>query len=153
MKYPVNLPEYAAQRIDVVPGGVLSGPRLLVNDIAAPRAPDGGFLLTRDDGTETRGVFRSRWYDPLPLLAIDGREVSLAPPLAWADIVVALLPFVILVWNGWLGGLMGGAATSLCVTMLRGMPRTIGRYIAIFGVVLASCAAYSVLAGLLARYR
>lgn len=77
---------------------------------------------TRDGPVEVRYVPRRLGFD-VPDLEVDGRQVEVVPALPVAALALAVLPLLLIFVGGALGGLLGGAAATANLAVMRtGMP-------------------------------
>ena len=89
MAYPVSIAGFEDQTIEIVPPGLLSSPKLLVNGQPAPRGPGNSQLaLRRSDGTEVVATWKPQMLGfDVPQLSVEGKTFSAVPPLSryeWA---------------------------------------------------------------------
>ena len=106
MEYPVHINGCEGRQLSVTSGGILAGPRLLVDGQPAPKGPKRGqLLLRRNDGMEVVARLRCGFVDPIPEIIIDGKTVAVAEPLHWYQWGWAGLPLVLLILGGALGAI------------------------------------------------
>src|SRR5262245_31049568 len=59
--------------------------KVRANGQALKRASEKGrpYLIPQADGSARRMVLKANFLEPAPKAIVDGREIALAPPLAW----------------------------------------------------------------------
>jgi hypothetical protein len=86
-RYRIQPEGYASHIPEVQSGGLLAGPKLLVNGQPAPSKPGlprGQYELRRDDGREVTTSWRPQMLGlDTPQLVLDGKTLALVEPLKW----------------------------------------------------------------------
>ncbi|MDF1499875.1 MAG: hypothetical protein P1P76_05330 [Anaerolineales bacterium] len=130
MSYPLFIPGFENQEIDVVPSGFVRGPRLLLNGIAASKGPGRNrYALARPDGSKTIIKLKPTLLDPVPKVIVDGEQIEVVPPLGAMQLVGSGITLVLIFVGGAVGGLIGGAAYWINIIIFRSEMSTAERYI------------------------
>lgn len=110
MRYPLVVPGFENQSLEVDVDVWWSGARLFVDGQPAPKGAKRGQLrLRRDDGSEALATLKlSNPLDPIPQVVIDGQVFQIAEPLKWYELVWGGIPFLLVFVGGLIGGLFGG---------------------------------------------
>jgi hypothetical protein len=118
MRYPAEIPGCTAL-VELEAGGFVTGPKLFVNDAPARQGlKKGEYLLPGNDGAELVAKLRPQFIDPIPALEVNGQLIRFAPAFTWEWIFV-VLPFLLVVGGGCVGGLIGGVGAWANATLLR----------------------------------
>jgi hypothetical protein len=109
MRYPVRLEGFEGQTIEIQPGGLFSGPKVLVNRQPAPKGNRRlDVILRRSDGTNVVATLKHRAFGlDVPQLVVDGKTIEVARPLKWYAWVWSALPLLLVFAGGALGGVAG----------------------------------------------
>jgi hypothetical protein len=127
MDVPIQHADFAGRGLALRPGGLLRGPRLVI-DGAEVKGRRLRFSL-RDNTGNTREVrLRSNGFDPIPKVEIEGATLVLARPLAWYEYVWMGLPLVMVVGGGALGALFGLGAVYASARVFRGDGSAAAKY-------------------------
>jgi hypothetical protein len=101
----------------VQPGGVIVGPKLLINGQPAPTKPGllrGQFVLRRNDGREVMASWKPQMLGlDTPQIVVDGKTHTLVEPLKWYQWLWSILPMGLVFVGGALGALIGLITMSL----------------------------------------
>jgi hypothetical protein len=121
MTYKLDVDGFEGQTIEVVPPGILSGARLLVDGQKAEKGDTFGQMqLTRNDGRVVAAFWVPSFYGlDIPKINIDGKVIDVATPLKWFEWVWAALPIALIFVGGALGGLAGIVAATVNATIFR----------------------------------
>ncbi len=150
MEYPVHIDGFEGRQLSVTSGGILAGPRLLVDGQPAPKGPKRGqLLLRRNDGTEVVARLRGGFVDPIPEIIIDGKTVAVAEPLHWYQWGWAGLPLVLLILGGALGGALGAIGAFINGRIFRSALPGIAKYVVTALVFAGSVILFLLLASIL----
>jgi hypothetical protein len=109
MRYPVRLEGFEGQTIEIQPGGLFSGPKVLVNRQPAPKGSKRlEAILRRSDGTNVVVTLKQRAFGlDVPQLVVDGKTIQFVRPLTWYVWVWSALPLLLVFAGGALGGIFG----------------------------------------------
>ncbi len=99
MEFPIEHQDFAGRGLCIRAAGFFKGPRLLI-DGAEVKGKRRKFSLHDNYGIEREIRLKFVIYDPVPKVEIDGQLIVLAQPLAWYQIVLIGLPFIVLIIIG-----------------------------------------------------
>ena len=129
MDIRVDHESFERRRLSVRPGTFFRSPALLVD--GEPVAKKRGRHSVVDDENAEREVrLRTSAFDPLPRVEIEGLRIAIAPPLKPYEVALALLPVLLIVVGGALGGAIGLTAAYANFVVLRGAGGKASRYAA-----------------------
>jgi hypothetical protein len=154
MPFPMQLPGFEGQTLQVQPAGLFAGPRLLVNgQPARPGLERGHLVLRRNDGREVIAAWKPQLLGlDVPRLVVDGQLVEVAPPLPWYVWLWSGLPILLILVGGALGTLAGFVAFVINMKLFRTrLPRPL-QFVLTALVSLLCAAGYLVLATLIYSY-
>lgn len=130
MSYPLFIPGFENQEIDVVPSGFVRGPRLLLNGNLAPAGPGRNqYVLARPDGSKTIIKLKPTLLDPVPKVIVDGEQIEVVPSLGAMQLVWSGITLVLIFVGGALGGFIGGAAYWTNIIIFRSEMSRAEKYI------------------------
>jgi hypothetical protein len=110
---------FQGQNIVIRVHGILGGSQLLLNGAPAP-LEKGFYTLTDNAGKTVKARLRRRFYDPVPVLELDGVKIKIAPSLKWYEYTWMAAPVVVLLFaGGALGAVFGAAALVASATVFR----------------------------------
>ncbi|MGO8673500.1 MAG: hypothetical protein ACLQVD_19330, partial [Capsulimonadaceae bacterium] len=133
--YPVAIPGMEGRNVAVAPPTLTLSANLIVDGVVAPYGSGKNQrVLVLNSGQAVVAEFKTQLVDPLPKLAINGTPIVYAPPFAWYDWVVAVLPLSLLFLGGAIGGFVGGLAASINGIILRSSIPPVLRYLCVLGV-------------------
>ena len=139
MRYPLHVPGLEGDSVQVETATWTGAARVLVNGRPAPSGPGKReYRLLCPDGTVAVVQIRGAGLDLAPRVTVDGVAQAVAPPLAWYEWILVILPMSLVFLGGGLGGLCGGIAFTINLSLLRGTLPPLGRYGAALGVTLAA---------------
>lgn len=153
MKYPVTIDGFDGQMIEVQSAGMLSGPKLMVNGVEAPKGPKRGqYTLKRSDGTEAVASWKAGLgsLGGMPQLSVDGQVVDVVEPIPWYAMVWSALPLVLIALGGALGAVMGLIAFTSNLRLFRGEQSTAVKFALSGAITAAAFVVYFVVAFLFA---
>ena len=134
MKYPVEIPGFEGQTVEVESGGLFSGAKLFINGRQVPKGPKRReMLLTDSYGSKVIATWRNNFLD-VPNLFIEGKLIRVVAPLKWYEWIWNGLPVALIFIGGALGGLLGALAVSINMSIFRSQQDGILKY-SITGVV------------------
>lgn len=128
--YPLTIEGFTGQTIEMVPPGLLSPAKLLVNGAPAPKGPKmGQMLLRRADGREVVAKWKLQMLGTdIPNLEVDGKVIRIVPPLKWYEFTWAGIPILLLFIGGAVGGGVGAVGTIMNVKIFRSSMPAIAKY-------------------------
>jgi hypothetical protein len=149
MKYIVPIEGLAEGKVMVDLDGIFSGPKLYVNNMPATRAEKKDeYLIKKEDGKEIVVKFKNKFFDPVPNIVVDGREIVLAVPIKWYQWIWAGLPILLVFGGGAIGGATGFAAASISTRIFRSEMNKAAQYGLVALVSLGAVVTYFILAAL-----
>ena len=138
---PIPLAGFEGRGLSLRQPGFWTGVALLCDGAPVPR--QGGVYALKDNaGAAVALKFRRTPFDPIPKIDANGQVIVLAPPLAWYDYVLIILPIGLVGIGGIIGGVCGamGAYFNTQVARLP-LPAPLRILIAL-GVTLAAAAVW-----------
>jgi hypothetical protein len=146
MNYIVKLEGFEGQKIEVQPAGFSSSAKLFVNGLEPRQGPKRGeMILTRNDGREVVAKWQSAFLD-VPKLVVENKVINVAKPLAWYEWIWNGWPIVLIFGGGLLGGLFGGAAVALNLSVFRSQQDPLLKYVLTGVISFAAVIAYLIAA-------
>lgn len=119
MDYPITgIPGFESRTVVVRSAGVISGPKLLVDDEVI-KGSWGKYTLRRNDGTDVQARLVNNLFDPIPQLVVGGKTYTSIPPLPWIQTFWAGAPFLLLFIGGFIGALLGAVAVYFNTRIFR----------------------------------
>jgi hypothetical protein len=109
----------------------------------------GHYNLPTDDGRTVAARVRSSLLDPYPTIEIAGVKHRTGPGIPVVLRILALLPFVLLVAGGLIGGVIAAAGLVLNFGIARGSQSTIVKSILMLLVLAAAIVTYIAVAAVL----
>lgn len=145
MHIPIEHDAFTRGRLAIRRGTFFRSPALVV-DGERHRGKRGRHAVVDDDGNEREVRVRATAFDPLPRVEVDGKPVRIAPPLAWYEIALAVLPILSFLLAGLLGAAIGMGASYANIAILRGPGERAHKYVLMVLVLFAAAAASVALA-------
>jgi len=134
MKYPVEIPGFEGQTVEVESGGLFSRAKLFINGRQVPKGPKRReMLLTDSYGSKVIASWRNNFLD-VPNLFIEGKLIRVVPPLKWYEWIWNGLPILLIFLGGAVGGALGAVAVAINISIFRSQQDAILKY-SITGVV------------------
>lgn len=128
MGYSVNLEGFEGQSIVVEPPGLITNVQLLVNGQPAPKGKKRGeMLLRRNDGKDVVASWKYNFLD-VPNLIVDGKTITVVPPLKWYEWAWNGLPILLVTFGGALGGLIGAIVFGFNLKIFRSSGNPLAKY-------------------------
>jgi hypothetical protein len=146
--YRIEPEGFEQQTIEVKPLGIISGYKLLVNGVPAPRGPRRGEMsLSKDDGSEVIAGWRPRAMGlDFPNIAIGDQVIEVVEPLKWYEWLWSALPIPLLLTAGVFGALTGYIGFSVSTRIFRSEYQTIMKFLLSAVVSVIAIIGYFVLA-------
>ncbi len=131
MSYRANIQGFEGQRIELVPPGILSGPKLLVDGRPAWKGPNKGQMVLRtDDGREVLATWRQRYLGfDVPQLEVEGRLILFTEPVKWYEFVWSGIPLFLLFLGNVVGVVLGFACFPLNVRVFQSRRGTLFKFL------------------------
>ena len=127
----------------VVKSSLLSGTKLYINDVKAPKGQRWGEMaLTRNDGRVVPAMWKQQMLGfDTPQLVVEGKTIQLIEPLKWHEVVFAGLPLILIFIGGLLGAIVGLLAFTASTSIFRSGINKFSKYalaglITIFAVLM-----------------
>jgi hypothetical protein len=128
MSYPISIPEFEGQKIEVVPSSMWSGPKLLVNGVPASKGPKRGEMVLRtNDGRELIATWKPQMFD-VPQLKVGDQIYKAVEPLKWYQWVWSGLPIAMIFLGGAIGALIGFIAFTINTRIFRSNLNKLAHY-------------------------
>lgn len=146
MRYPVQLDGFEGQTIEIQPGGLFSGPRILVNRQPAPKGQGRReLILRRNDGNNVIATLRPRLFGlDVPQLIVEGKTIHVVEPLKWYEWAWSALPMILLFLGGALGAIAGVLGLTTNAKIFRSSMNGLAKFALTAAVSLLVGAAYFV---------
>jgi hypothetical protein len=146
MNYPITLPGFEGQSIEVKAPSAFSSGQLLINGQPAPKgAKRGEMLLRTNDGRDVPVKWKPTFLD-LPALDVGGQAVRYVEPIKWYQFVWGGLPVLMVFAGGILGVGLGMLGLMLNLHIFRSNMSKPLQYLAVFGVSAAVALVFVALA-------
>jgi hypothetical protein len=84
MRIEIKHPAFESQRLSVETASILTGPKLLLNDVVVKRKGR-SYLVRSDIGQELAIKVMYNFLDPVPKMKIGEEMIELAKPLQWFE--------------------------------------------------------------------
>jgi hypothetical protein len=139
MRIELNKAPFANQNLVIESSGYLKGPTIYQNGIHVPRLK-GEYALITEDGTTTNVKLVDWFWDPIPQLKIGDEKIQFATPFKWYELTWIVLPFLVLLTFGFVGGLGGVVSSRITGRLFRSERSTLAKYtisgLASIGIIL-----------------
>lgn len=143
----IQIPGFEGRRIIFQKAGLFSSPKLFIDGKEAQRAEKKGqYLLCYNNGSTVKAYFRSMFLDPIPKLVVGEQTILIAEPFKPYEWFIVGLPFVLVLFGGAIGGMLGGIAAATNGYIFRSKLDTAIKYLACMGTLVFSGVSYLVLA-------
>ena len=151
MAYPITMEGFEGQVIEIVPPGLLSSPRLLVNGQPAAKGPGNSQLtLKRSDGTEVVATWKPQMLGfDVPQLSVDGKTISAVRPLNRYEWAWCLLNVLALFFYGIPGVVLAIIVLFYDFKIFHSKIRPGFKYLAVLGISAAAVGAYALVSTLI----
>jgi hypothetical protein len=115
---PITYPGFEGRGLALRPSGWVQGAAIVCDGAAATRQGR-SFTLTDNAGAPVTFQFKGNILDPIPAVVVGGQTIRFAKPFTWYEYVWVVLPLVLVLGGGVIGGLCGGAAMLINARLLR----------------------------------
>jgi len=122
MEHTVKIEGFEGHHLAVTSDGLISNPKLLIDDQPAPNGQRRGeFILHKNNGSIVIAQVTSTalGFDPVPRLSIDGKTIQILEPLDRFEWVWSGIPLILFLTSGLLGTLFGILAFAFNVRVFR----------------------------------
>jgi hypothetical protein len=119
-RYPIKIPGFGKQRIELEISGFLGKNRILLNGIPAEKGHrKDEYILYQPDGVRVSAQLQSTFFDAIPKVIVQGEAYDILPPLTWYQYVFAGLSLILVLYGGGYGGLLGMISFLINIRLLR----------------------------------
>jgi len=119
-RYPIKIPGFGKQRIELEISGFLGKNRILLNGIPAEKGHrKDEYILYQPDGVRVSAQLQSTFFDAIPKVIVQGEAYEILPPLTWYQYVFAGLSLILVLYGGGYGGLLGMISFLINIRLLR----------------------------------
>ena len=101
-RYPVSIPGFENQEIELESSGFFSPSKILVDgEKALPGEKNNEVVIQNRYGKKTKIFFQNAFFDTVPRLLVDGKIIKVVPPLKMVSIRLERFnTFSCLFWRG-----------------------------------------------------
>lgn len=146
MEYPLQVDGFEGRRLAIVPAGMLSGTKLVIDGQPAPRGnKKHHYVLRRNNGMEVAAELKIPAFDPIPHLVIDNQIYRAVEPLKWYEWIITGLPLALIFVGGALGAVCGSIGFIINTRILRSESSVVRRYTLTAVVTVLTGAVYGML--------
>lgn len=119
-RYPIKIPGFGKQQIELEISGFLGKTRILINGIPAEKGHrKDEFVLYQPDGIRVSAQLQNTFFDALPKVIVHGEAYEILPPLTWYQYVFAGLSLILVLYGGGYGGLLGMISFLINIRLFR----------------------------------
>jgi len=119
-RYPIKIPGFGKQRIELEISGFLGKTRILLNGNPAEKGHrKDEFILYQQDNVRVSAQLQSTFFDVIPKVIVQGEIYDVLPPLTWYQYVFAGLSLILVLFGGGYGGLLGMISFLINIRILR----------------------------------
>lgn len=131
MNYPITLPGFEGQHIELKAAGLLNGSQLLVNGQPAAKGPKRlQYLLTQNDGQQVIAQIKPRFFNlDVPQVQVGSQIINFVEPLKWYQWLWSGLPFLLVILGGLFGALIGISAFFINVKLFHSQRSTAAKFL------------------------
>ena len=151
MRYPIQIPGFEGQKIEVEPKGLFFNAKLTINGELAPEGErHNEIILTRNDGEQVIARWKHNFLGlDIPKLVVEQKLIPVVEPLRWYEWVWSGLPLLLIIHGGALGVVIGWIIFSMNIKVFRSDKSTLAKYLLTGGFSITSLFLYLALALLL----
>lgn len=133
--YPIKLPGFGKQKIELEVSGLLGKTKILVDDKPAERGiKKDEYILVRPNGTRISVLLLGMFFDIIPKIILEGETYDILPSLKWYQYVYAGVGLLLIFYGGGIGGILGIVSFIINIRLLRSFFSKGLRYILILFV-------------------
>ncbi len=119
-RYPVKIPGFGHQRIELEISGILGRTQILLNGNPAEKGHrKDEFILYQPDGVQVSAQLQNTFFDVVPKVIVHGEAYEILPPLNWYQYVFAGLSLILVLFGGGYGGLLGMISFLINIRLFR----------------------------------
>jgi hypothetical protein len=119
-RYPIKIPGFGKQRIELEISGFLGKTRILLNGNPAEKGHrKDEFILYQPDGVRVSTQLQSTFFDVIPKVIVHGEAYEILPPLTWYQYVFTGLSLILVLFGGGYGGLLGMISFLINIRLFR----------------------------------
>ena len=134
-RYPVSIPGFENQKIELESSGFFSPSKILVDgEKALPGDKNNEVVIQNRYGKKTKIFFQNAFFDTVPRLLVDGKIIKVVPSLKWYQYVWSGLTLFLVFFGGALGAIISMIAFLLSIRTMRTNWRTANKYLVILGI-------------------
>ncbi|HAE4739297.1 TPA_asm: hypothetical protein GND48_004541 [Salmonella enterica subsp. houtenae serovar 41:z4,z23:-] len=105
-----------------------------------------------DDNDNPVAVEVKSIIDPIPTVILDGEKIQLAPAIVWYQYIFILLPLLLILFGGAIGGGIGFVGATINSGIIRSQVHPVLRYILTILVTFACYLTYLLLVGIISYF-
>ena len=134
-RYPVSIPGFENQKIELESSGFFSPSKILVDgEKAPPGEKNNEVVIQNRNGKKSKIFFQNAFFDTVPRLLVDGKIIKVVPPLKWYQYVWSGLTLFLVLFGGALGAIISMIAFLFSIRTMRTNWRTANKYLVILGI-------------------
>lgn len=119
-RYPIKIPGFGKQRIELEISGFLGKTRILLNGLPAEKSHrKDEFILYQPDGIRVSAQLQNTFFDVIPKVIVRGEAYEILPALIWYQYVFAGLSLILVLFGGGYGGLLGMISFLINIRLFR----------------------------------
>lgn len=119
-RYPIKIPGFGNQRIELEISGFLGKTRILINGNPAEKGHrKDEYVLYQPDGVRVSAQLQNTFFDVIPKIIVHGEAYEILPPLTWYQYVIAGLSLILVLFGGGYGGLLGMISFLINIRLFR----------------------------------
>jgi hypothetical protein len=119
-RYPIKIPGFGKQKIELEISGFLGKTRILLNGNPAEKGHrKDEFILYQPNGVRVSAQLQNTFFDAIPKVLVHGEAYEILPPLTWYQYVFAGLSLILVLYGGGYGGLLGMIGFLINIRILR----------------------------------
>ena len=148
MEIPIKDERFEGQELVVKTAGFFKGPHLLLNGNPL-KGKRGRYSVRNKADNEISVTLKYNWFDPIPKVKIEDKEIELARPIKWYEYIWMGLPIILVFLGGVLGAGIGIFATWSSARIFRSDRGICSKYILSAIISIIAVIVFFILAGFL----
>lgn len=134
-RYPVSIPGFENQKIELESSGFFSPSKILVDGVKAQSGDKNNEVVIQNHkGKKTRIFFQNAFFDTVPRLLVDGQIIRVVPTLKWYQYLWSGLTLFLVLFGGALGAIISMIAFLLSIRTMRTNWRMINKYLVVLTI-------------------